>query len=273
MFARHDTPREGRRSRLSIALVVLILVALGVLGATSGVAAAKPQAAGMWLGASSPVRTDKSLSVSGGITAAADLSGETVRIYKREMGKNSDTLVAQATVTTAPWGNVFQATLAGLKHSAILTAKWAGNADYSPCRYWIFVPVRAKVTLTAPQVTANHLKLRATITPAQPQDEPAFLTAKDFLILFQRKVDGKWTYMGMGDTASSDGKSWVTGTSYDPDPGDYVLRARFVGTDYNAPARLQDAECHGAVSAATGRTEQTSRPAFSSPLRRRNASR
>ncbi len=237
MFTKHGTPRVGHRSRLSITLVLLLLAALGVLGATIGAAAAKPKAASIWLSASSPVRTGKSFTVSGGIKAATDLSGETVKIYKREMGKNTDTLIGKATVTTAPWGNVFQATLAGLKHSAILTAKWAGNADYSPCSYWIFVPVRARVTLTAPQVSADRLKLRSTITPSQPQDEPVFLTADSFLVLFQRKVDGKWTYVGMGGTASSDGKSWVTGTFYDPDPGDYVLRARFVGTYYNTPAR------------------------------------
>ena len=178
----------------------------------------------------------KSLSVSGGITAAADLSGETVNIYKREMGENADTLVAQPTVTTAPWGNVFQATLAGLKHSSILTATWAGNADYLPSAYWIFVPVRAKVTLTAPRITAKYLKLRSTITPSQPQDEPTFLTAKNFLVLFQSRVDGKWKFMGMAGTASSDGQSWVSATYYGLEPGTYVLRARFVGSDYNAPA-------------------------------------
>jgi hypothetical protein len=236
MFATHDTPREGRRSRLSITLVVLLLVALGVLGATCGAAAAKPQAAGMWLSASSPVRTGKSLSVSGGITAAADLSGQTVNIYKREMGENADTLVAQATITTAPWGNVFQATLAGLTHSSILTATWAGNADYLRSTHWTFVPVRAKVTLRATRITAKYLRLRATITPSQPQDIPTFLTADDFLVLFQWRVDGKWKYMGMGGTASSNGKSWVSGTFYGLESGTYVVRARFVGTDYNATA-------------------------------------
>jgi hypothetical protein len=235
MFARHHTLQKPHRVRLSGALIALVLVALGVLGA-AGSAAAAPKTATIWLGSPLPVVTGTSFSLTGGIGAAANLSGQTVTFAKREMGKNTDTAMGQATVTWTSWGNGSQATLPGLTYSAIVTATWAGNADYLSAAHWIFVPVRAKVTLTAPKVNANVLKLRSTITPSQPQDEPVEMTGLGFLVMFQRKVNGKWTYMGMGGTGSSDGKSWVTGAFYDPRPGTYVLRARFVGTQYNAAA-------------------------------------
>ena len=237
MFARHDTPREGRRSRLSITLVVLLLVALGVLGATSGVAAATPQAAGMWLSASSPVRTGKSLSVSGGITAAADLSGETVNIYKREMGENADTLVAQPTVTTAPWGNVFQATLAGLKHSSILTATWAGNADYLPSR---LLDLRPRASEGDAGSSAHHRQVpQATVhdhaVPASGRADVSHRqeTSSSCSRAGLTVSGSSWAWPAQPPQMGSHGYRPPTTAS---SPGTYVLRARFVGSDYNAPA-------------------------------------
>jgi hypothetical protein len=234
MFAARR-PRRADRHPLSAITGALLTLALGLLCAASAVALADPQPAPMWLGAALTPVTGESFYASGGINVADDLTGQSVSIFKREMGEDTDTLVGEVPVTFDLRGNPFQATLPGLTHSAILSATWAGDADYLPSSHWTFVRVRAKVTLTAPRINATYVRLRSTITPSQPQDAPAFLTAKSFLVLFQRRVAGTWKYMGMGGTASTDGQSWVQGTYYGLKPGAYVLRARFVGTDYNAP--------------------------------------
>jgi hypothetical protein len=234
MFAAQRPRRAYRHPRPAVTAVLLVL-ALGLLCAASAAALADPQPAPMWLGAALTPVTGESFYVSGGINAADDLTGQSVSIFKREMGEDTDTLLAEVPITHSVFTNEFHATLPGLTHSSILTATWAGNAEYLPSSHWTFVRVRAKVTLTAPRINATYVRLKGTITPSQPQDAPSFFTAKSFLVLFQRRVAGEWTFMGMGDTASSDGQSWVRSTYYGLKPGTYVLRARFVGTDYNAP--------------------------------------
>jgi hypothetical protein len=229
--------RPARRFSRMTAALLLLTASLGLLAIASGSVLAEAQPAPLWFGAAVSPISGASLYVSGGINVADDLAGQTVTISKREMGENSDTVVAAAVpVTHAPWGNVFSATLPGLRHSAILTATWAGDADYLSSSRWTFVPVRAKVTIALTRQTAKFLRLRATVSPLQPQDAPAFISAKSPFVLFQRKMKGAWRYMGMGDTMSSDGQSWQSSTYYGLKPGTYVLRARFVGGDYNAAA-------------------------------------
>lgn len=224
--------------RLSLPTVVwlLPLVALGLLAVGSPSARAEPEPADMWFGAAAPPRTGVSFYVSGGVKVADDLTGQSVSIHKREMGENSDTFVAEVPLIQSIVDNMFSATLPGLTHSAILTATWTGNSGYLPSNRWTFVPVRAQVTMATPRVTAKFMRLRATIRPLQPLDAPAFIGAKRTLVLFQRRVNGTWKSIGMGDTMSTDAQSWVSSTYYGLKPGRYVLRARFVGTDYNSAA-------------------------------------
>jgi hypothetical protein len=197
---------------------------------------ADPQPAPMWLSAATLPVSGASFYVSGGIDVSDDLTGQTVSIFKREMGQNADTLVAEVPVTHhLHLGNFFQTTLPGLTHSAILTLTWAGNADYLASSHWTFVPVRARVTIAVTRHTAQFLRLRATVSPLQPLDAPA-LISRSILVLFQRRVSSTWKFMGGGDLMSTDGQSWQSETYYHLRPGTYVLRARFVGTDYNSTA-------------------------------------
>lgn len=235
MFTAFPAPR--RRRFIPVAAIVLLLTtSLPILFFSTEQAAAEPQPAPMWLGAATRPVTGSSFYVSGGVRVSDDLTGQTVSIFKREMGQTSDTLVAEVPLAHQIWGNFFQTTLPGLTYTAVLTASWAGNADYLPSSYWTCLPVRAKVTIAVARQTAKFLRLRATVSPLQPQDAPAFLSAKNPFVLFQRKVSGTWRYLGGADTMSTDSQSWQTSTYYHLKPGTYVLRGRFVGSDYNTAA-------------------------------------
>ena len=74
----------------------------------------------------------------------------------------------------------------------------------------------------------------ARVTPLQPMDAPAFITIKTPIMVFQRRVDGHWRSSGGG--SSTDGESWCSAKYSDLKPGTYVIRARFVGSNYNAAA-------------------------------------
>jgi|GEM_PF-2859810 len=206
-----------------------------MLAYTSAFVLAQPEPAVMWLGAPDLTRTGAQFSVAGEIHAAGDLTGQTVSIYEREMGENSDTLLVEAPITYSTAGNLFGAKLPALTHSAIITATWGGNSSYSTSSVWTYVRVRAKVTLRVKANSETRLRLRSEITPLQPHTGPSF-GVPTMLVRFQRKVGGRWTSMGTGKSRSTDGESWVQTTYYHLKPGVYVLRARFIGTDYNAAA-------------------------------------
>ena len=225
----------ARRFSRIIATLLLLTTSLSLLAIASGSALAEPQPAPMWLNAATMPVTGTSFYMSGGVNVSDDLTGRTVSISKREMGQNNETLLTELPLSPYIVGSHFSATLPGLTHSAILTATWAGNAEYSPSSVWTFVRVRAKVTLQVKANTATYLRLRSEITPLQPLDAPAFGLPSP-LLLFQCRVDGKWRSMGWGDTGSTDRESWIQATYYHLKPGTYVLRARFVGTDYNTAA-------------------------------------
>lgn len=78
---------------------VIPRLALGLLGAASTSVLADPQPAPLWLSAAVSPVTGASFYVSGGINAADDLTGPSVSIFKRETGKNTDTLIAEVPVT------------------------------------------------------------------------------------------------------------------------------------------------------------------------------
>lgn len=233
MFTTIVAPK--RRGTILAAAMVVLTTWLAVLGLCE-CASAEPQPAPMWLGAATRPVTGAAFYVSGGVRVSDDLTGQTVSIFKREMGQNTDTPLAELPLINQLWGNFFQTTLPGLTHSAVLTATWAGNADYSPSSHWTFVPVRAKVTIAVARQTARFLRLRASVSPLQPLDGPALLSARSPFVLFQRKVSGAWRNLNGADTWSTDSQSWQASTYYHLKPGTYVLRARFVGSDYNTAA-------------------------------------
>jgi len=214
-------------------MALLVIVSLvGGSAIPSQAAAAEPTS--MWFNASSPVTSGGDVAVSGGLKITTALPGATVSISKREVGESADTLVVEAPLTLAFWGNNFSATVPDVTRTCVLTATWAGTADYLPASYWLTVPVRPKVTISAPRVSAALTRLVARVSPSQPMDAPAFITIKSPFMVFQRRVDGRWR--PFSSWSSTDGESWCSAKYRDLKPGIYVLRARFLGSNYNAPA-------------------------------------
>ena len=229
------TVAAQRRRGAIFAAVVLLTTSLAVLGLCE-YASAEPQPAPMWVGAALMPLTGESFYVSGGVNITDDLTGQRVSLFKREMGENTDTLLAELPLTYALLQrNHFSTTLPGLTHSAIITATWAGDANYAPSATWNYVRVRGKVSLQVRANTTTYLRLRSEITPLQPKTAPA-VGLQSPLVDFQRKVAGRWRSLGWGDTWSSDLTSVVQATYYHLKPGIYTLRARFVGTSYNTAA-------------------------------------
>jgi hypothetical protein len=218
-----------------LALVLLALVCLGLLSLGGGAVSAQPEPALIWLGAPDLTPTGAPFNVAGEILAGGDLSAETVTITKREMGSNVDTPLASTPVTFSTAGDVFGARLPGLTHSAIITAGWDGDAEHAASSVWTYVRVRARVTLQVRANTTTRLRLRSAITPLQPHTGPSF-GVPALLVEFQRRVGARWAPLGAGDACSTDNESFVKASYYHLRPGVYVLRARFVGTDYNAAA-------------------------------------
>lgn len=222
---------------LGVLLCAVIAVAVATL--SDRTAEATPEPTRMWFDAGpGKVVTGESLRVWGGLQITDSLAGQTVAIATRQMDQDSDTLVAQVPLRSMGWGNIFDARVSGMRYNGIVTASWVGDGDHLPASSWCYVGVRAKVRLRALHIGHGSLKLRATITPAQPQDAPAFLTAKSWLglVLFQRQVKGRWQLLSGMSTLDSDLHSRVTVSFSGLKPGRYLLRARFAGTKYNLAA-------------------------------------
>ena len=229
--------RRTLRPAIVLACLVVVALAVGVaVIASPQRAAAAAEPTGMWFDAESPATTGGDINVSGGLKITTALPGATVSVYKREVGESADGLVTEAPLALAPWGNTFSATIPDVTRTCVLTATWAGTADYLPASYWLIVPVRAKVTVSAPRVSASVTRLLAKVTPTQPMDAPAFVSIKSPIMVFQRHINGHWrSFTGEG-VSSTDGESWCSVKYFDLRPGTYVLRARFLGSNYNAAA-------------------------------------
>ena len=142
------------------------------------------------------------------------------------MGQSAPTPAPQATVFAGHLGNEFQGTVPGMTYTGIVTAGWAGNADFLPCSYWIYVGVKAKVTMSVLRVTHDRLRLHGEVTPLQPLVDPARLT-NPTLIVFQHKTAHGWRRLHVNNSSRSDMQSWVATTYFGLKPGHYVMRARF----------------------------------------------
>jgi hypothetical protein len=223
-----------RSALIPVLVTVVALAAAAAILMPPQAAAAEPT--GMWLGASSPTRTGGDISVAGGLKIRTALPGATVAIYKREVGETTDTLVAEVPLSLAFWGNTFRATVPDVTRTCVLTATWAGNADYLPTSYWLVAPVRAKVTIAAPRVSAAMTRLVSRVTPAQPMDAPAFVAIDVPIMVFQRRIDGHWRRFFGAGVWGTDGENWYSAKYFHLRPGTYVVRARFVGSNYNAAA-------------------------------------
>jgi hypothetical protein len=237
-------------TRKRAATIAIILVIAGSLIAAYVRAASAPattrQSTRVWVSSlyvPGTALTGRSLRVSGGITAKADLSGATVKLYKREVGQNADTYVGRATVTYDRLsGNRFLGVVPRLTHSAVITARWAGNAGYFAGRGWFFAGVKPRLSITATQATQERTRLRIDVTPLQPNYSNGS-SSPDTLARIECRVNGVWTsFPGEMGVFSTDGKSWFVYNYFNVPAGAYTVRARFNGTDYNiaAPSRTVD---------------------------------
>ena len=227
--------RVARRSAASVAVTLTVIVAVALvafLAARPALAATKT--APLWLSAPATTVSGHDIAVGGGIAVSADLSGATVKIYKREVGQSSNTLVAKVPVTdNVMTGNIFSAVIPAVKRNCLITAVWAGNADYGASSTWMFAGVKPKLKLTVLAATAKMTKLRCQVTPRQPFDRQG-MVAPPFIAIVQCRQAGHWTtFPGELSTAGTNGESWCAYSYYDVQPGTLVLRVRFIGTNYN----------------------------------------
>lgn len=178
------------------------------------------------------------------VMVAGDLSietpaGKTVKIYKREVGATTDTLVTSAIVGETTSGgsdtggsSSFAAVIPSLTHNATLSAVFEGDADYLWSSQSIDVQVRAKAKLKASPHAGHLLKIRASVTPLQDGAtiDPRFVV--------ERRVNGAWRKLLVlvsSYPAGGTPPSAISAT-LKVRPGKYTMRSRFLGTDLNGAA-------------------------------------
>jgi hypothetical protein len=237
-FAEYPKPKVARRVAVIGRMLVTSVVIMVVVCVLAGPATAAPQATSLWLSAPSATLSGRDIAVVGGIggiSSTVDLSGATVRVYKREVGESADTLVGTVPVTyNLMTGNVFNAVISGVVRNCIITAAWDGSTDYLASSTWMFAGVRPKLKLKVLAATRKSTRLRAEVTPAQPFDRSGAFMKPPFIAVIQCRRHGAWTgFPASLSTMSTDGESWCTYGYYHVKPGTYVLRVRFLGTNYN----------------------------------------
>jgi hypothetical protein len=240
--------KQFTRKRVTTTAVLLVIVGslIGAYVHAASAPATTRQSTRVWVSSlyvPGNALTGRSLRVSGGIAAKADLSGAVVKLYKREVGQNADTYVGRATVTYDRLsGNRFLGVVPRLSHSAIITAKWAGNASYFAGRGWFFAGVKPRLSVTATQATQERTRLRIDITPSQP-DLAGGKASPDSLASIECLVNGVWTnFPGDMGVFSSDGESWCVYNYFGVPAGTYTVRATFRGTDYNIASVSKSAD-------------------------------
>lgn len=230
--------QSGRFEVPRIALVGVFLAVAGTAALAVFIAASAPAtsqlSAPITLSASNATLAGRDIAVSGRIVADADLSGATVKIYKREIGESADTFVADATVSYREMsGNTFQAAVPAVTRSCQITATWEGNSGYFASGSWMFAGVRPKLTLAPKTATRRQTKFRLTVSPEQPFYQLP-LQKPPFIVDVQCRRHGVWTrFPAELGGAGTDGKSWCTYYYYDVKPGKYLVRAHFGGTNFN----------------------------------------
>lgn len=228
----------NRKRAIVLAIVLAVAASLAAAYVHAGSAPATTrQSARVWVSSlnyPNTALTGRSLRVSGGIAAKADLSGTVVKLYKREVGQNTDTYVGRAAVTyDRLGGNRFLGWVPPLTHSAIITAKWDGNASYFAGRGWFFAGVKPRLSVTATQATQERTRLRIDVTPLQPNYSNGYSSPNSFASI-ECSINGVWTsFPGDMGVFSTDGKSWCVYNYFNVPAGTYTIRANFHGTDYN----------------------------------------
>jgi hypothetical protein len=231
-------------ARLALIPVVLAIVAVATIGAFAA-APASPSSqtvAQIWLDSPSAILTGHDIFVSGGIVADADLTGAVVGIFKREAGEGTDTHVTDAVVSNDKVsGNVFKALVPAVTRNCVITASWAGNADYLASSTWVFAGVKPKLTLAVKSATRRQTKFRIVVSPGQPfyKEGPVL---PPLITDVQCRVHGVWTVFPVKRGGwSTDGESWWTYRYSGVKPGKYLVRAHFQRTNYNV-ARVSAAQ-------------------------------
>jgi len=156
-----------------------------------------------------------------GMIEEADASG-TVRIYARQAGQASDTLVASVPATLGNDGSAeFDALVTGLKRTTRLTAVWDGDADHLAVSSGATVAMRARASLSAAVHTVAgrpEVRFAAHLTPAQSGGR-----------VFIERLRGR-TWVRVANLAAN---GPLTGV-WRPSAGSYQLRAVFGGSPANA---------------------------------------
>jgi hypothetical protein len=233
-------PGAHRRLRLLLLTVLACLVVAAGLAVVAPGHAAAAEPTTLWLSAKTPVVSGESLTVYGSLGVTTLLTGQTVKIYKREKGESADTLITEVPVESLSavggYFNHFTATIPTATRTCIVTATWDGDADHLATSSWIVVGVRGKVTVAVPVRTRRMMKVVARVTPEQPVPTSPFPEKPASLFSVQRRIDGRWRPFPDAGVWSTDGKSWASFRYFDLEPGRYVLRARFLGTAFNTRA-------------------------------------
>lgn len=159
------------------------------------------------------------------------LVDQTVKIYGRDAGEATDTLIAEVPVK---WEsddedeedglNTFVATLPrGLEHTTTLTALWEGDDSYLSSTGSIEVEVKAKVALKARTLPGQRVRLAAALQPSDAGGR----------IAFKRQVrGGAWRTIDVVPTAKTGRAVCI----FKGKPGSTRIVAEFRGSRRNAKA-------------------------------------
>ena len=223
-----------RAAMLGVVLTVVVAAIPAAVSLAREAPAASQQPAPVWLDTMKSTLTGHDVAVGGGIDADADLSGAVVTVSMREAGESEDTLVGEATVMyDLMAGNRFHAVVPAVARNCVVTVAWSGSAEYLPSSAWAFAGVRPRLAVKVQSATRKDTRVRITISPGQPLHRQG-MTRPPLLADVQCRSHGVWKRFPaeLGGTGT-DGESWCTYTFYDVKPGNYVIRARFAGTNYN----------------------------------------
>jgi len=179
-----------------------------------------------------PAVTGRPVTMSGSVYAeGADLEGQKVKVYTRDVGETSDTFVTEATihsiVSDDSTENDFSVEIPAVTHTTTVTAAWEGNDYYLRSTCSEMVEVEATVSLRVRVTATGAVRLVASLLPADTGGQVAFRRIKDGVSRLIAKV-------AVGTT----GKAALT---WKPKPGTYRVTATFLGSDKNTEAQSRSA--------------------------------
>ena len=152
--------------------------------------------------------------------------GSTIKIYTRDAGETTDTLLMEVPVESLTSGdsveNTFTAEIPAAKHTTTVTAAWDGNDTYLRSTASALVEVQAVVNLRTQVTRAGVARLTAKLRPADTGGKVAFMLVKRGGPSLLRRVA-----VGADGTAT-----W----SWKPRAGAYRVKAVFLGSDRNTSA-------------------------------------